>query len=312
MDRNTKGVLAIFVCALLWSTSGLFIKIIDWNPMVIAGSRSLIAASLMLALRLGASGRTGPSAGSAWGKIGGKPNRVALIGAALANAATMILFVIANKLTASANVILLQYSAPIWAAVLGWWILKEKLRTEHWAALGAVVVGLYLFFKDGLAQGSFLGDALALVSGLTFAAYSVLLRQQKDGRPEDSILLAHLITAAVCLPFIFIDPPRLEVLPVLSVLALGIFQIGLASLLFAYGIRRVSAVQAMLTAVAEPVFNPVWVFIVTRELPGASAVAGGSVILTAVIASSIVGARREKAIGKIGPGPDKQDEVSAD
>lgn len=278
VNQNTKGLWAIVLCAILWSTSGLFIKIIDWNPLVIAGARSLIAALFILGLRL-LDRRPAPA---------GKSRRLYVILAALSYSATMILFVIANKLTASANVILLQYIAPVWAALLGWAMINERPRPEHWGALGAVAVGLLLFFKDGLAQGSLLGDAVALLSGVTFAAYSVFMRLQKDGRPEDSILLSHILTTAVCLPFFFIAPPALSPLSIASILALGIAQIGIASLLFAYGIRRVSAVQAMLTAVVEPVLNPVWVFVVTAELPSSSALAGGTVILAAVVASSAI------------------------
>ncbi len=282
MNQNAKGLWAIVLCAVLWSTSGLFIKIIDWNPLVIAGARSLIAALFILAVRL-LDRRPAPA---------GKSRRLYVVLGALAYGATMILFVIANKLTASANVILLQYIAPVWAALLGWAVAKEKPRSEHWGALGAVAVGLVLFFKDGLAQGSLLGNSVAVLSGVTFAAYSVFMRLQKDGRPEDSILLSHILTAAVCLPFFFMAPPALSTLSVVSILALGIAQIGVASLLFAYGIRRVSAVQAMLTAVVEPVLNPVWVFVVTAETPSPSALAGGAVILAAVVASSVIGSRR--------------------
>jgi drug/metabolite transporter (DMT)-like permease len=73
---------------------------------------------------------------------------------------------------------------------------------------------------------------------------------------------------------------------------MGTLQIGLASLLFAYGIKRVSAIQAMLTAVIEPVLNPLWVLLVTGERPSLSALLGGSLILSAVCISSVIGKQR--------------------
>lgn len=285
MKENSKGLTAIVICAILWSSSGLFIKIIDWNPMAIAGIRSFIAFLFMLFVRQ--SKRRKNTARS-------KPFPFVMGG--VSYAATMVLFVIANKLTASANVILLQYTAPVWAALLGWLIAKEKPRLEHWGALLAVSVGLMLFFKDGLTQGSMLGNAIAVLSGICFGAYSVFMRLQKDGNTEDSIILSHAIAFMFCLPFIVANPPKFDTVSAFSILALGLVQIGLASLFFAYGIRRVSAVQAMLTAVVEPVLNPVWVFVVTAETPGASALAGGAVILTAVIASSLLGIRRTEVV----------------
>jgi drug/metabolite transporter (DMT)-like permease len=295
MNEKTKGLFAIALCAVLWSTSGLFIKIIPWHPMVIAGGRSLIAALFILGIRrLGRTGRD-PDARRSLDRQLTRQQRRWVVLAALSYTATMISFVVANKMTASANVILLQYIAPVWAALFGWGIAKEKPGTEHWVALVAVALGLYLFFKDGLGGGSFAGDAIAMLSGLTFALYSVFMRLQKHGRPENAIILAHILTAVIGLPFIFSSPPILTLGSGAAMLALGIVQIGMASLLFAYAIRRISAVQAMLTAMVEPVLNPVWVFLATGEQPGASVLTGGAVILGAVLMSSLAGFRRRAA-----------------
>lgn len=290
--EQVKGLTAIFLCALLWSTSGLLIKLIPWHPLVISGSRSLVAFLFIFIVRI-----------IKKPKQFGESRKLYTVLGAFSYGATMILFVLANKLTSSANVILLQYIAPVWAALFGWLFIKEKPRKEHWIALGAVAVGLVIFFKDsvGLPAGNaepdekvkiLLGNIIAVISGITFALYSVFMRLEKDGRPEDTILIAHLGTTLFCLPFFVVHPPTFSAIALGSVFGLGVFQIGLASLLFAYGIRRVTAVQSMLTAVVEPVMNPVWVFLVTGEQPGPATVAGGTVILTAVVLSSIWNNRR--------------------
>ncbi len=283
MDRTTKGLFAVVSCAVIWSTGGLLIKLIPWNPMLIAGGRSLIAALFMLATS------AFPSRGEDRMRITFSPGQVA---AASAYAATMLLFVLANKLTAAANAILLQYSAPIYAALLGWMLLGEKPRLDQWLALPVVLGGLVLFLGDGLASGSLAGDAVALLSGVTFGANSVLMRREKDSSPAGAFFVAHLITAAVGLPLgLAKGTPELAPGPVAALLALGIGQIGIASFLFSYGIRRVSAVQAMLASSAEPILNPVWVFMVTGELPGTRALLGGVLIVAAVTGSSVLGAR---------------------
>jgi drug/metabolite transporter (DMT)-like permease len=265
---------AVFLCAVLWSTSGLLIKLIDWNPILIAGMRSLIAALFIILLRfLSPRRRRQPfKLRNYWG--GG-----------ISYALTMILFCIANKLTTSANAILLQYSAPVWAALLGWVLAKERPKPLNWISLVMVVGGLFLFFKNALGSGSFLGNILALASGIAFGANSVFLRIQKEGDPADSMLLAHIIAAAVSVPFLWIQPPEFNPGSILALLFMGTVQVGIASLLFAYAIRRISAVQAMLTAVAEPVLNPVWVLLVTGERPALSALLGGAVIIAAVLVS---------------------------
>jgi drug/metabolite transporter (DMT)-like permease len=282
-EHRLAGQAAILLCAVLWSTSGLFIKLIDWNPVIIAGARSVIAALFLLAFRLGNRRKRPPVRGSIPCLAAGGFNY----------AATMIIFVIANKLTASANAILLQYTSPVWAALLGWLLIREKPHWEQWAALVMVSFGMFLFFRNGLSGGGFTGDCLALVSGASFGANSVIMRMQKDGSPVDIMLLAHILCALFSVPFAFVYPPSLTTGSVFCILFMGIFQIGAASALFAYGIRRIPAVQSMLTAMVEPVLNPVWVLAVTGEKPALPALAGGGIIVAAVLASSIIGKRRE-------------------
>jgi drug/metabolite transporter (DMT)-like permease len=202
-------------------------------------------------------------------------------------------FVIANKLTTSANAIMLQNSAPVWAGLLGWLLVREKPHWEHWGALVCVFGGLTLVFKDSLSGGAFAGDSLALLSGVFFGAHSVFLRMQKDGNPADSMLLAHILNFTLSVPFFFLYFPAFEAPAMAAVLYMGIIQIGCASLLFSFGIKRVSAVQAMLTAMIEPVLNPLWVLVVTGEKPSFSAVLGGGIIIAAVVASSVIGKNRE-------------------
>ncbi|MDR1302772.1 MAG: DMT family transporter [Treponema sp.] len=280
-SSQTMGQGAIFLCALLWSTSGLCIKLVPWHPVLIAGARSCIAALFLWGMRL-----------LFKRKRGGTTTLLPLFAAGLAYAATMITFVIANKLTTSANAILLQYSAPLWAAIIGWVLIKEKLYWEHWGTLLLVIAGLFIFFKDSLGGGTLGGDCIAVLSGIFFGTNSVCMRMQKDGNPADAMLLSHILCAAFAIPFMFLYPPSLSIGSIGAVLFMGTLQIGLASLLFAYGIKRVSAIQAMLTAVIEPVLNPLWVLLVTGEWPSLSALLGGSLILSAVCISSIIGKQR--------------------
>jgi drug/metabolite transporter (DMT)-like permease len=278
-----KGQGAVFCAAILWSTSGLFIKLINWHPLVIAGTRSFIAAIFLLTIRL----VFPPRPGSGKNRLG------PLWAGAVIYALTMMTFVTANKLTSSANAIMLQYSAPVWAALLGWLLVKEKPHWEHWGALILVMGGLALFFRDGLSSGHLLGDAVAVLSGVFFGAHSVILRMMKNANPRDSMLLAHILNAAVSIPFFIIYTPHFTVQTVTPIIYMGLIQTGCAAILFAYGIKRVSAVQAMLTAMIEPVLNPVWVLVVIGEKPSVSALIGGGVIIIAVAASSLIGKRRE-------------------
>ena len=286
MNKQMAGQMAVLAAAFLWSTSGLFIKLLDWHPMVIAGSRSFIAALFLIIARFVSL----PSKAA-------KNEPFPLWACAIAFAFTLFTYVIANKLTTAANVILLQYGAPIWAALLGWFFAKEKPNWEHWFALVFVMGGLLLFFRDGLDSGALMGNMLAIFSGILLGSHSVFLRMLKNGNPIDALLLGHTICAILSIPFVILYPPSLNIASVLSISYMGIFQMGLASILFSYGIKRVRAIQAMLTAIVDPILNPVWVLAITGEKPSISALAGGAIIIIAVVASSLIGMKRAERSG---------------
>ncbi len=268
-----KALLALTACALLWSTGGLLIKIVDWNPFALAGVRSLIGGLLILAVL------RRPHFTWSFPQVAG----------AVSYAACMVLFVAANKLTTAANAILLQYTAPIYAAVFGWILLREKASVVDWATIVVVLGGMVLFFMDRLGRGGVAGNLLAISSGIFFAGTMVALRRQKDGSPLESLLLSHAITFVVAIPFLWGPLPGVRSLVGLAFL--GVFQIGIPSFLLTYGVKRVTALQTLLTSVLEPIFNPIWVFLILGETPGPRALVGGIIILLAVTARSVISLR---------------------
>jgi drug/metabolite transporter (DMT)-like permease len=139
-----------------------------------------------------------------------------------------------------------------------------------------------------------LGDALALISGILLALYSVFLRMMKNTNSQDAALMGHVIVAVVGLPFVFLYPPSLEVTPIFAMIFMGVMQAGVSTSLYAYGTKRVSAVQSMLIASAEPILNPIWVLLIIGEKPSLQALIGGSLIIIAVVSSSLIGKRREE------------------
>jgi drug/metabolite transporter (DMT)-like permease len=277
-DHRGRGLAAMAACSFLWSLAGVFIKLIPWSPTLIAGLRSLIASIVLLL----------------WLKRPQFHGSFPQIAAAILNAVTMCLFIYANKATTAANAILLQYSAPVITAIAGMIILREKPRIEQIVAFFFVMLGMGVFFIDGLGGGSMPGNMAAAFSGLTFGLYFVFMRMQKDGSAMESILLSHWITAGIMLPLaLFLPAPSVSAVSIGAILGLGLLQIGLASIFFTYGIKRVTAVQGILVAVIEPAFNPVWVFLFLGEIPAGRSIAGGLIILAAVTIASVISARRQ-------------------
>lgn len=271
------------LCAVFWSTSGLFIQFIDWSAPVIAGSRSFLSIIVLFPLRR-------------YLNVKQEPIKLfSSITGGVFYSATMITFVFANQLTSPANAILLQFTAPIWAALLGWVLVKERPFWENWVALIIITPGMFMILSDGLGGGAFIGNLLGLASGVVFAMNSIVLRKRRDASPLDVMIGAHIFTLLFSIPFFFISPPQFTTLSVLSVVYMGTLQVGLPSALFVYGVKRVTAVQSMLTASIEPVLNPIWVMLVLGLMPTPIVIAGGGFILGAVLFSGFVTNWRSKA-----------------
>lgn len=253
--------------ALCWSLGGLLIKAVgaNWPPLAVAGGRGGIAALFLLltnrALRFHFS-------------------RDQVIGA-VGYASCTVTFCVATTLTTAANAILLQYTAPIWVALFGAWFLAERPARADWVTIGIVLGGMTLFFADALELANVLGNSLAVLSGICFAAMTIALRKQKDGSPVESIILGNGLAFLVGLPWI-VRAPNLPASGWIALLVLGVVQLGVSYWLYARAIRHVTALEAVLIPVVEPILNPVWVLLALGERPSRYALLGGVIVLGAV------------------------------
>ena len=273
--EHNRAILFLLLAALLWSTGGFFIKWVEWNPMAISGGRSAISALVIaIAFRHDL-------------KLTWSPLQLA---GAFAYALTVTFFVIANKMTTAANAILLQYTAPIHVALLSTWLLQEHPTRRDWLTIFAVLGGMLLFFFEKMSPGNLIGNLCALFTGLTFALFIVLLRKQRDASPAGSVFLGNVLTALAGLPFMFDSLPS----PAgwAGLIFLGVFQLGLAYVLYTLAISHVTAMEAVLITLIEPILNPFWVFVLMGEIPAWTSLAGGLVIIGSVTARQLAGVRR--------------------
>lgn len=262
--NRAKAILYLVLTAVMWSLGGILIKLVDSNALAIAGTRSAIA-SLIIWIYLKKPKFT-------WSP--------AQIGAALSYTGTVIFFVVANKLTTAANAILLQYTAPIYVAILSAWLLKEKVKPYDWAAILLTLGGMVLFFIDGLHTSGFMGNICALLSGVCFALFAVFMRMQKNGSPIESVLLGNLLTALIGLPFLPGAMP--DTRGWIGLILLGVVQLGVSYILYSEAVKHLRALETILISVLEPVLNPVWVFLTIGEVPGTMAFIGGAVVLVVI------------------------------
>lgn len=259
------------IAAGLWSIAGLLIKYIDWPPFAVAGGRGFFAAVFLLA--------TNRKLNFTW-------SRPQLLGA-FCYAGCTVCFCAATKLTTAANAILLQYTAPIWVAILGWVFLRERATRLDWTTVVIVMGGMGLFLADGLAVGNIAGDALGLLSGLFFAAMTMSLRAQKNSSPLESIILGNALAFVVGLPSIA-TAGNLPADGWLALVVLGVVQLGVSYRFYAFAIRHVTALQAVLIPVIEPLLNPLWVLLAIGERPTPLALVGGAIVLSAITGRSLI------------------------
>lgn len=275
-----KALIYLVITSVLWSIGGLFIKLVDWNPMAIAGARSGIGAIVMMVyLRQPI-------------KFSGK---FKLLGAC-SYSTLLILFVTANKLTTSANAILLQFTAPIWVALFSGWFLKEKIKVSDWITIIIVMFGMTLFFIGDLGSGNTIGNFIALLSGIAMAGMVIFLKLQNEGSPVEMTLIGNILVFVIGLPFFFKSVPSPN--SIWGLLILGVFQLGISYILYTTAIKYVSAVEAILIPIIEPLLNPIWVFMFTGEAPGSYAFLGGSIVIITIITRGMYQQRKKQVVKK--------------
>jgi drug/metabolite transporter (DMT)-like permease len=296
-QEHTRSLLLLALTAVLWSSGGFLIKLIHWNAPSIAGTRSAIAALCIAIL----------ARNLTWNPR--KLSKYEFL-AALVYTSTVTLFVSATKLTTAANAILLQYTAPVYVALFGAWFLGEKTTRTDWITLGVVALGMVLFFVEGLSAANMLGNCLAMVSGLSFAWLTLFMRkdaQVRHAEAQDStkrtsnvnaVFWGNIFTASVCAPFVISScmdgtAPSGEYLwsSWIGLILLGVFQLGISYMMYGRALPHVTALEAILIPVIEPLLNPIWVILATGEKPSFYAALGGVIVVSAITTRSIVALR---------------------
>jgi drug/metabolite transporter, DME family len=271
MKEHSKGLLAVLIAAILWSTGGMFIKLVTWDALQLSGLRSLFAALVFFALY--------------------RKEVLYLNGFTIINAlfytAVLISFVMATKLTTAANAIFLQYTAPIYVLFLEPIINKTPFLRINVYTIIICFLGMTLFFVGELQPGHMTGNLLALFSGIAFAAFLLGMRKNKPEYQLNTIFYGNILIFLICIPSIT-QITDITFSNVWMTAYLGIFQIGVAYAVFSVGLKRVYAIEASLILMIEPVLNPVWVFLGYGEIPSFFAIIGGLIIITAISVRAFV------------------------
>ena len=259
---------AMMLCAsLCFSTGGLLMKLIPWNPLAINGARNLIACLVIGGFLLATRHRL-------------KFNATVLVGA-ISMAGVTTLFAIANKLTTAGNTIILQYTAPIWIVVLCFLLLGQKPDRTALISILIVFAGILCFFFEGLSTGKWLGDLLALLSGIFYAGVFMLNSFEK-GDALSSVFFGQLACGVVLSPLVLRETD-FSAPVLLSVFLLGAVQVGLAYIFFTTGTKYTDPVTASIINALEPILNPVLVAVFYGEMLGPLSLVGAAIVLCGIL-----------------------------
>ena len=280
MSDKTKATLEMLLCAALWSIAGIFMKLLPWNGFAVASLRSLIAGLTIAAYML--LRRIRPSVTPRTLKAG------------VMTGCVYLCFACANKLTTAANAIVLQFVAPVFIVVFSALFLKQRIRRADLAVVLFTLLGIALFFFDSLAPGYVLGNLVAIASGMFMAGMFMMVGEIRGEERFSAILIGQCFTFLVGLPFVLLTKPVFTGTVVISILVLGVFQLGISYILYAKAAENCPPLACSLLSALEPLLNPVWVFLFDGERPGLFALVGAVIVICSITVWTVFGQKKEE------------------
>ena len=267
-ENRKRGILEMLICAALWSSAGILIKLLPWNGFAIASLRSLIAGITILLFMI----------------LTGKKlifDRNTIL-SGIMTGCVYICFSCANKLTTAANAIVLQFTCPVFILLFSAVFLKKKLRLRDGITVLLTLAGITLVFFDKLEKGYLLGNVVAIASGAFMAGMFVAVGEMDGDRRYSCITIGQFFTFLAGLPFVIATKPVFTTVTLLSLLALGIFQLGISYVLYVRASQSCPPLACCLLAGLEPLLNPIWVMLFDGETPGILALFGGLIVIITI------------------------------
>ena len=193
-----------------------------------------------------------------------------------------------------ANALLLISASPLFAAFIGWMVLRERVARSMWFAMAGVIAGVAIMIGEGLAEADILGDLAALASAVGFAGFSVAIRRGRHTDMSPSILIAAAITVVfsgvmAAATGTGLAPPLVDV--GLATMY-GVLVIGAGIFMLTIGARNVPAAELLVLSLTEVVFASIWVALAFGEVPSVLTLVGGLIILGSIGGQAFVGMRR--------------------
>lgn len=290
--RYGQGVGLCLAAGTIWSLMGLGLRQIDdASVWAILFWRSIGMIPVLL--------------GFIWWTSGGKPlTAIRAVGRSGALGGFGLVFafsgaIYAFQTTTVANAVFLFAASPFVAAVLGWLVLREKVRPTTWLSMAVAVFGMYLMVRDGLGTGAFIGNMAALMSAAGFGSFTVMLRWGRVNDMLPAVLLGSVFSAIMAGLILLAQGAAIIVSAhdIGAAVAIGVFVASLGLVLFTFGSKVVPAAELTLLSLVEVLLGPIWVWVFLGETASRNTLIGGAVLLTAVLLNGLAGSLGKSAQG---------------
>lgn len=283
ISRRSRARWLLLLAAVLWSLSGVVIKSPLLNSLPVESSgpilacwRALAAGTLLLPF-------------VRFRKVRWRP---ALVPMVVAFALMNLLFITSMTRTTAAAAIFLQYTATVWASIISYFVLKERVQKSTLLAMTGAVAGITWIVVSESGSENSLGNVLAVGSGISYSCVLVSIRLLRDEDAAWLTALNHLVAGMVLLPWVLSFDVSLNLSQFAVVAVLGVVQMGLPYLLYARCVRDVPVTEAVFILLLEPLLNPLWVSLFWTEPVSPHVWAGGAMIIGGLAVKYTLDARR--------------------
>ena len=274
MSTTRRGIACVVLAAVLWSIAGLLLRLIEAPEPTTIFWRSVFAVAVLLAY-LVAVERSPRKVLDSFRRLG-RPG----LAVALCLSLDAVLSIYALNRTTVANAQFIWSTVPVFAALLAWFFLRERVALGTWLAVVACITGIGIMMSGSASRVRLDGDLFALAVAIIFAVSIVIIRRFPHIEMAPVVVIVAVVTAACTAPL-----AEMAGLPALSfglLAVFGVFEFGLAFVLFAVGARNLRAAHSSLIGLLEVVLAPLWVWLVVGEEPGSRALVGGAIVLVAI------------------------------
>lgn len=268
MKNNSKAYFLIIVAVIIWSLSGLLVKAINADPLWISLIRSLGGGIFLLPYIF---------------KEKIYPIKNIFFGG-IFMAIFLLAITVTTRISSSAMAISMQYTAPMYVIAYGFYKSKE-IKFNKFLVFLLIFAGIIFNSITSMNGGNWLAIVSGITIGIAFVFYSYNLKKVKKGNLLGIVALINIISAVfygILLLFRYSPPPsNFSEIIILSIS--GIVISGISYALYGKGLREVSMEKAMIICLAEPILNPIWVYLGKGEIPSMTTVIGSTLILLSAI-----------------------------